>query len=120
MIDRHLLCIGLRYSDCSWVQGLTESGWNVEIARDLTTAHRVLQASSCLVGLLVPGKVNEDACHDLDVFLRAHGTLEWVGAFEPELLKTPRCRDLIVDHLFDHHTTPIDVTRLAMTIGHAR
>ena len=120
MIDRQLLCISLRYSDCSWVHGLTESGWSVEMARDLSTAHRILQSSSCRVGLLVPGKINEEVCDELDVFLRRHGTLEWVGVFDPELLKTARCRDLIVDHLFDHHTTPVDIDRLAMTIGHAR
>jgi DNA-binding NtrC family response regulator len=31
----------------------------------------------------------------------------------------PVCRDLIVDHLFDHHTAPVGIDRLGMTLGHA-
>jgi DNA-binding NtrC family response regulator len=72
-----------------------------------------------LVGLLVPGRIGDDGCTELDAFLRRHNALEWVGAFEPELLAATRCRALIVDHLFDHHTMPVDVRRLAMTLGHA-
>jgi DNA-binding NtrC family response regulator len=119
MSDRQVLCISLRYADCAWLAALSDLGWTVETARDLSTAHRILQSSSCLVGLLVPGKMSEDVCRELEVFLRRHSKLEWVGAFDSDVVKTPRCRDLIVDHLFDHHTTPIDPTRLAMTIGHA-
>ena len=116
---RQLLYIGTRYSDREWIQCLSVAGWDVLMAADLTAAHRLLNEHRILVGLLVPGKINDDACAELDRFLRAHTASEWVGAFEPELAATPRCLDLIVDHLFDHHTTPIDVTRLAMTIGHA-
>ena len=120
MNDRQVLCVTMKYSDRAWVQDLSAAGWNVHEASDLTTAHRLLQEQAFTVGLLVPGKINDDACASLDAFLRAHQAPEWVGAFDPEVLATPRCRDLIVDHLFDHHTTPIDAARLAMTIGHAQ
>ena len=119
MGERQLLCVRMRYSDCAWTQELSAAGWDVRMAADLTAAHRLLQEHPFLVGLLIPGKINDAACAELDVFLRMHNAAEWVGAFEPELVATPRCRDLIVDHLFDHHTTPIDAARLAMTLGHA-
>ena len=119
MDERQLLCVRMRYSDCAWTQDLSAAGWDVRMGFDLTAAHRLLQQDTFLVGLLIPGKINGDACAELDAFLRAHNSLEWVGAFEPELVATPHGRDLIVDHLFDHHTTPIDAARLGMTLGHA-
>ena len=119
MDGRKLLCVRMRYSDCAWVQDLYASGWDVRMAADLSAAHRLMQEHAFTVGLMVPGRINAEACAELDGFLRKHSSLEWVGAFDPELLATPACRDLIVDHLFDHHTTPISAERLAMTLGHA-
>ena len=119
MVDRQLLCVKMRYSDSEWAHELAPAGWKVRMAADLTAAHRLLQENRFLVGLLIPGNVGGEAFAELDAFLRTHSSLEWVGAFESGSLASPRCRDLIVDHLFDHHTTPIDPTRIAMTIGHA-
>ena len=72
-----------------------------------------------MVALMVPGKINEDACAEVDDFLRTHHGVEWIGVFEPALVETPKCRDLIVDQLFDYRTTPVDAARLVMTLGHA-
>ena len=119
MVDRQLLCVKMRYTDTEWAHELAPAGWKVRMAADLTAAHRLLQENRFLVGLLIPGKVGDEAFAELDAFLRAHSSLEWVGAFESGSLALPTCRDLIVDHLFDHHTAPIDPTRIAMTIGHA-
>jgi len=117
--ERRLLLVRMQYSDCAWAQGLADAGWKVHVAGDLTVARRLLHEQPFLVGLLVPGRISDNDCTELDAFLRRHNALEWVGGFEPELLGAARCRALIVDHLFDHHTTPIDVRRLAMTLGHA-
>ena len=119
MAQRQLLCVKMRYCDYSWAQDLSAFGWDLQMAADLTAAHRLLRAHPFLVGLLVPGKINAEACAELDHFLRIHNSAEWVGAFEPELLATVACRDIIVDHLFDHHTVPVDTAMLAMTLGHA-
>lgn len=119
MIERSLLCLRTRYSDCTWAQDLSSAGWDVRMASDLTAAHRLLQEHQFRAGLLVPGKLNDDACAELDAFLRTHNSPEWVGVFEPEVVATLGCRDLIVDHLFDHHTTPIDTAWLSKTLGHA-
>ena len=119
MTERKLLCIRTKSADCTWVQGLSAEGWHVQIAGDLTSAHRLLQEQSFLTGLLIPGNVDDAACAELDAFMRVHGTPEWVGAFTPESLALQACRDLIVDHFFDHHTLPVSPKRLASTLGHA-
>ena len=119
MEERRLLCVRMKYSDCTWVEQLGAEGWQVQVVGDLVAAHRQLQEHPYLAGLLVPGKIDEAACVELDAFLRAHGGLEWVGAFEPAVLALPACRDLIVDHLFDHHTMPVNGAKIASTLGHA-
>ena len=119
MDDRRLLCVRMKYSDGAWLEALGAEGWTVQIAPDLTAAHRQLQEYPYLAGLLLPGRIDHEACVELDGFLRSHGSLEWVGAFEPSVVAMPACRDLIVDHLFDHHTTPINPSKLASTLGHA-
>ena len=119
MSERQLLCVKLRYADCAWTQKLADAGWIVSIAADLTAAHRLIQEQSFLVGALVPGKIADGGCAELDDFLRMHNSLEWVGVFEPASLAALGCRDLIVGHLFDHHTMPVDADRLALTFGHA-
>jgi DNA-binding NtrC family response regulator len=117
---RNLLCIKMRYSDTRWAEGLSEAGWRLHEVNDLVTAHRLMQEKNFTVGLLVPGKIDDSACTSLDAFLRAHQSVEWVGAFDADLLGTPRCRDLIVDHLFDHHTLPVKLDQIASTLGHAQ
>lgn len=116
---RELLCIRVKYSDCAWVEQLAVAGWNVRVVDGLIAAHRQLKERPYLAGLLVPGRIDGEDCCELDAFLRTHGGLEWVGAFETDVLKIPACSDLIVDHLFDHHTMPVDLAKLAATIGHA-
>ncbi len=117
---RNLLCIKMRYSDTHWADGLSAAGWRLHEVNDLISAHRMLQEHSFAVGLLVPGKIDDSACAALDAFLRAHQSVEWVGAFDGELLGTSRCQDLIVDHLFDHHTLPVRLGQMASTLGHAQ
>ncbi len=119
-LQRNLLCVKMRYSDSSWAQSLATAGWQVHEVNDLMAAHKALQEQRFSVGLLLPGKIDDAACAALEAFLRSHQSVEWVGAFEPDLLVTSRCRDLIVDHLFDHHTLPVDAQQLASTLGHAQ
>jgi DNA-binding NtrC family response regulator len=118
--QRDLLCIKMRYCDIGWAEALRDLGWCLHEVNDLANAHRLLQEHPFAVGLLVPGKIDDNACAALDAFLRAHQSVEWVGAFESELLGTARCRDLIVDHLFDHHTLPVKLDQIASTLGHAQ
>ena len=119
MEERRLLCVRMKYSDCAWVEELAAEGWKVQSSGDLIAAHRQLQEHRFLAGLLVPGRIDHDGCLELDAFLRAHGGPEWVGAFELAVVALPACRDLIVDHLFDHHTLPVNVTKIGSTLGHA-
>jgi DNA-binding NtrC family response regulator len=117
--DRHLLCLTSTNADVEWVRGLTALGWVVSSTRDVSGAHRLAQNESVLVGVIAPGRLDDDGWRGLDAFLRAHGRLEWVGVFEPASLQLAACRDLVVNHLFDHHTAPVNFDGFAQTLGHA-
>lgn len=117
---RKILCIATRPAEGNWAGEISAAGWDVRMTDNVTAAHRMLREHQFMVGLLVPGPTSDEACVELQEFLSQHREPEWVGVFQPEMLCNPGCRDLIVGHLFDHHTTPIDPLRLSITLGHAR
>jgi DNA-binding NtrC family response regulator len=119
MESRHALCILLAPTGLEWVRGLESCGWTVHPASDLRAAHRLLKEHVGGVGLIAADRLDETAHEELAGFLRAHCGTEWIGVFGAALVRSPRCRDLILTHLFDHHTTPVDAARLALTVGHA-
>jgi len=119
MAERSVLCVMLGAPDAAVCEPLRALGWCVRAVGDLRAAARALKNEDFLAGLLVDAPVDDDAYPEIDRFLRLHGELEWVGVFDARCVETPCGRDLIIDHLFDHHTRPVDAQRLAHTLGHA-
>lgn len=93
------------------------AGWDIVRVATLAEAARVLRSSECMVGLL-DGVIGAMRAREVDQFLRAHSQVEWVGVVDAPTLASHACRDLIADHLVDYHSAPIDVRRLADTLGH--
>ena len=98
---------------------LADDGWEVQQAIDLRRAKRVLAEQSFTVGLLMVSESTDASLAEFDAFLRSHENQEWVGCFDAASLARPGCRDLILAHLFDHHTLPFDPARVLVCIGHA-
>ena len=71
------------------------------------------------VGLLLLMSANDTEVADVDALLETHQSTQWVGVFPAAKIKLPIYRALIVEHLFDFHTWPIDPFRLNHTLGHA-
>ncbi|WP_342451159.1 sigma-54 dependent transcriptional regulator [Piscinibacter koreensis] len=116
---KKILCIGTSALTSPIAERLRASDWDVHRANDLRSAHRLIVEHGLRVGLLVMGDVDEPRCAELDTFLGAHAQLEWVGCFDADSLARPCCRDLILAHLFDHHTLPLDIARVLSCVGHA-
>jgi DNA-binding NtrC family response regulator len=116
---RHALCICVKYARCDWSGDLAAAGWVLHMASGLDAAHRLVKDHGCRVGLIVANRLDDATLDELDDFLRAHRTVEWIGVFDSALLRLDGCRDLIVGRLFDHHTAPADPARLLVTLGHA-
>jgi len=115
---RRLLCIAP--DDTYPVALLNDAvrGWELCCVSGLGDAARELRAGGYRVGLLMRARALHRTT-DLDGFLRRHRDTHWIGVFHPHDLDNAACRDLVVEHLCDYHTDPIDPLRLAHTLGHA-
>ncbi len=119
MTGRRVLCIGAPRLSAPLCKVLAEEGWLVQQAIDLRRARRLLAEQSFTVGLLMVARTSDTSLAELDAFLRSHENQEWVGCFDVASLGQPGCRDLILGHLFDHHTLPVDPARVLSCLGHA-
>jgi DNA-binding NtrC family response regulator len=116
---RKLLCVVLGEAPVTLHQDMQLADWDVYTATDRKAASRLLRENRFLVGLLFLNAVDTDSCNEIDNFLKLNGTLEWVVALPGGLLDSPPCREIILGHMFDFHTLPVDIPRLIQTVGHA-
>jgi len=120
MEPRHVLCLAPAAALEPLGADLVQAGWRLHVVPDAGVARRVLREQSCHVGLVMSPCLAEADCQALADFLASTlASMEWVGLFPAGSLQHPACRDLVVSHLFDHHTLPVASDRLAYTLGHA-
>jgi len=118
MNRKRLLCIAPEEMDVPGLLADAMAGWEIRNVSSLADAGRELRNNPYLVGLLVNDREFQRPA-DVDTFLRRHGQMQWVGVFKPRDLESAPCRDLVLEHLCDYHTSPVDPVRLAHTLGHA-
>jgi len=118
MTRKRLLCISPDDLDANVLLDEAMCDWEVHSVSTLADAGRALRSNRYLVGLLVHDRDTQRPA-ELDTFLRRHSHLQWVGVFSTRDLESAPCRDLVVEHLCDYHTAPVDPVRLAHTLGHA-
>ncbi|HET9644061.1 MAG TPA: sigma-54 dependent transcriptional regulator [Burkholderiaceae bacterium] len=93
--------------------------WKFIPAAGLATASRLLAERPFDVAIVHARSLEHKAFMELDDFLREHHAPVWIGLFGREALALPLCKDVVVNHLFDHHTLPVEQRLLAFTLGHA-
>jgi DNA-binding NtrC family response regulator len=118
MTPKRLLCIASDDVDADELLDAAIGEWEIRSVPTLAEAARELRSQRYLVGLLVHDR-DAQRPGELDAFLRRHSHMQWVGVFRPRDLESAPCRDLVVEHLCDYHTAPVDPLRLAHTLGHA-
>jgi DNA-binding NtrC family response regulator len=118
MIRKRLLCIAADETETSDLLGEALHDWEICSVTSLGEAGRELRSNGYLVGLVVHDREQQRPA-DIDTFLRRHSHMQWVGVFSRRDLEFAPCRDLVVEHLCDYHTRPVDPLRLAHTLGHA-
>ena len=117
MAPKRLLCIAP--DDLGAIDALCMDmpDWEIRTVRSLDEAHSALRQGGYLVGLLME-VIGARPHLEVERFLRQHGHVQWVGVLRGEAIKAPAWRDIVADYLCDHHTLPIDIRRLAHTLGH--
>lgn len=118
MTLQKVLCLSRGASVAVLAEQLRAHDWLALPADDLGEAQRILAQERILVGLLclwdfAPMELDrvELCLHDLP--------LEWVGLVPADALASPDLCDLLLDHVFDHHTHPVDWPALSVTLRHA-
>jgi DNA-binding NtrC family response regulator len=120
MSKKKILCVGASDAAPGLCEALQAADWTVHGATDLRSAGRLVTDFVFDAGLLVFPEPDDAFCAELDDFLCTASRLEWIGCFTPAALGCVRCREVIVTHLFDHHTLPLDLPRLMVCLGHAK
>jgi DNA-binding NtrC family response regulator len=118
MTRKRLLCIAADDKGARALLDEAMDDWEIRSVSNLGDAGRELRTDRYLVGLLVHDREQHRPA-EVDTFLRRHSHMQWVGVFSPRDLESAPCRDLVVEHLCDYHTAPVDPVRLAHTLGHA-
>ncbi|WP_229411169.1 MULTISPECIES: sigma-54 dependent transcriptional regulator [unclassified Massilia] len=118
MAHKRLLCIAPAHADTDTLLRGVMPDWEICSVTSLGDAGRELRANHYLVGLLVHDR-EQQRPGEIDAFLRRHSNMQWVGVFNPRDLESTPCRDLVIEHLCDYHTAPVDPLRLSHTLGHA-
>ena len=118
MTRKRLLCIAADDKGARALLGEAMHDWEIRSVSSLGDAGRELRTDRYLVGLLMHDREQHRPA-EVDTFLRRHSHMQWVGVFNPRDLESGPCRDLVVEHLCDYHTAPVDPVRLAHTLGHA-
>ena len=119
MLSRTLLSVTLGDASLFTVPAVLFSSWDVSAVNDVFSARRALHSHRYPVGLLLLISASDTEVIEVDALLEAHQSTQWVGVFPAHKVKLPAYRTLIVQHLFDFHTWPIDPFRLNHTLGHA-
>jgi len=117
MTRKRLLCIARDAAVPAMLDDAMHD-WDIRTVPTLGEAGRELRDGKYLVGLLIHDREHHRTT-EIDLFLRRHAHMQWVGVFQPRDLEHAACRDLVLEHLCDYHTAPVDPVRLAHTLGHA-
>lgn len=119
MTIRPLLCVSFGVFPDEVREHLQQSGWAVTYVTNVPAAAKALPSDSHGSGLLYIDRFTPAQCEQLEALLRSSREREWVGVFSKAAQQVPGCADLILGYLFDHHTLPVDPSRLLQTLGHA-
>jgi DNA-binding NtrC family response regulator len=117
MVQKRLLCISP--DDLLAVDLLRAEmpDWQIRTVRSVDEARTELRQDAYLVGLLMH-VIGSRPQLEVELFLREHSQVQWVGVFRSEAIAAAGWRDLVADYLCDYHTLPLDSRRLVHTLGH--
>lgn len=119
MTPRRLLCVSLGTLPEAVREHMLRSSWAITYVTNFLDASKALKRDPHCLGLLYIDHFTQVQCGQLDALLRIGRDCEWVGVFSKTAQQIPGCTDLILGYLFDHHTLPVDFSRLMQTLGHA-
>ncbi|MDX9844636.1 MAG: sigma-54 dependent transcriptional regulator [Aquabacterium sp.] len=118
MTPQKVLCLSRGASVAALAEQLRAQGWLALPANDLGEAQRILSRERVQVGLLCLWDCAPLELDRVEACLLGL-PLEWVALVPVDALTSPDLCHLLLDHVFDHHTHPVDWDALSVTLRHA-
>jgi len=119
MKNRNVLLIDSSACVSQQIQPLGTKDLDFYCVHSFDDAHRELSHRAYSVGLIVidPGKSQNQ--EEIESLIASTTLTEWIAIVSPQSLETQSFRTFVANAFHDYHTLPIDLHRLAVTIGHA-
>jgi len=93
-------------------------GWEVFTASDVGSARALIADHDFYIGMICFNREAEDISH-LEELLLANKSMEWIALVAPVFRQSVSLCKLVEGLFYDYHTLPLDIGRLAVTLGHA-
>jgi len=93
-------------------------GWEVFIASDVGSAKALIDDHDFYIGIVYLNREYEDVSN-LEELLLTNISMEWIAIVAPVFRQSLSFGRLIEGLFYDYHTLPLDIGRLAVTLGHA-
>ena len=100
------------------LQSLCLAHWSIHGAGSAPALRQVLAESRCDVGLVVFDTAASPDPQEVEAVLSRSAT-EWIAIVPHHALQDTAFRHFLLRTFRDYHTLPVDLHRLAVTIGHA-
>lgn len=118
MQNRSVICYGPLANLLINQEALETAGWTLCVAEDLETAKQQIKRQSPLVGLIRLQTGIDHFALVMELMLN-HPAIEWIIITADEDSLCQGISAWLPDNLYDYFTLPIDLDRLAFTMGHA-
>jgi DNA-binding NtrC family response regulator len=101
-------------------RSLAEKGWKAHVSMDTREAIRCLRSSNIYVGIvLLDSNFDEETQSELLDVINESSSTEWIAIVDPGSMTSIEHASFLSSFFFDFHTTPVDIRRLAYSLGHA-
>ena len=118
MKARKLFLLAPANSSQQFHQAIQPDEWEVRVMHTIAEANSVAGQEGYHVGIVLLENLDSFSVYDLERFTMKH-PVEWLAVVTPECLQNPALTKLLIENFYDHHTLPLDVARLLVTLGHA-
>jgi DNA-binding NtrC family response regulator len=109
-----------RSASKAFVETLKSEGWNPIVFSDRREAQKLLKLKEIYVGLVFIGAdFNEEAQGEFMEVMGQSPSTEWIAIVDPTLVNAIEHAAFLREFFFDFHTAPIEIGRLAFSLGHA-
>jgi DNA-binding NtrC family response regulator len=99
-------------------QVIQSADWEVRVTHTVVEARALAAEGEYHVGIVLLENLDAFSVYDLERVTMKH-PVEWLAVVSPQCLSNPACTKLVIENFYDHHTLPLDVERLMVTLGHA-